>query len=400
MPERGEVPPTAGLPLRWGDLAGSGGSLEQDLAAFLRQPSVQVEGSGTAALVIALLSLKRLSGRKSVVIPAYTCPLVALAVHHCGLRPVVCDTRPDHFDFCPQALAAACGDDVLAVVVTHLGGRVADLATATALATAAGAAVIEDAAQALGASWQGLPVGGLGDIGVYSLGVGKGLTIYAGGALAARDEALRLEMQTTSAQIAPYRLGWEIRRIVELCAYGLLYRPSGLGFAYGRPLRRELKAGRLIEAVGDDCAADIPLHRVGAWRKHVGARALKRLPGFLQAGRERAAPRKSRLQGIDGLKVLDDAPGDVGVWPFFQVLTPTRQARDDALGQLWSAGLGVGRLFIHALPDYDRLEPLVGPSKPNNARDFADRMLTISNSEWLDDARFEQVCRVLERGAR
>jgi dTDP-4-amino-4,6-dideoxygalactose transaminase len=332
-----------------------------------------------------------------VVIPAYTCPLVALAAVHCGLTPVLCDTRPGGFDLDPDALAAACGDDTLAVVVTHLGGRVADLSTATAIARRAGACVVEDAAQAMGATWRGQPVGSLGDIGFYSLGVGKGLTIYAGGVLVARNAALRRQMRETAAQIAPYRLGWELRRMAELAGYGLLYRPNGLRLVYGAALRRNLRAGRLIEAVGDDCSAGIPLHRVGGWRRAIGASALKRLPGFLAACTARAARRKIRLQAIGGVSVMDDAEGDAGVWPFFQVVMPTETARDDALGQLWQDGLGVGRLFIHALPDYPYLPPMIGGAKVNNARDFAARMLVITNSEWLSDDRFEDICAALER---
>lgn len=397
MPRGGrDVPPTAGLPLSLRDFVAAGQSLEQDIAAFVGQASAQIEASGTAALVIALASLKRLSGRRSVVVPAYTCPLVALAVIHCGLKPVLCDTRPGDFDLCPEALAAVCGDDTLAVLVTHLGGRVADVATATTLARGAGAAVIEDAAQSLGARWQGRPVGGLGDIGVYSLGVGKGLTIYSGGVLVARDEALRRELRETAARIAPYRLDWELRRMVELAGYGLLYRPRGLWLAYGLPLRRHLRAGKLIEAAGDDCSAKIPLHRVGGWRKRIGANALKRLPVFLAAGAARAAARRSRLEAIDGVSVLGDAEGDAGVWPFLQVLMPSERTRDAALRRLWPAGLGVGRLFIHALADYPYLEPDIDGSGIPNARDFAARMLTVTNSEWLGEGNFEQVCRALE----
>jgi dTDP-4-amino-4,6-dideoxygalactose transaminase len=392
-----EVPPTAGLPLAWRDFVGTGASLERSLADFLRQPAAQIECSGTAALVTALASLKRLSGRRSVVIPAYTCPLVALAVAHCGLTPVACDTRPGGFDLSPEALAAACGDDTLAVVVTHLGGRVADLATAAVIARSAGAYVIEDAAQSMGAAWRGQPVGGIGDIGVYSLGVGKGLTIYGGGVLVARDEALRLEMRKTAAQIAPHRPGWELRRLFELAGYGLLYRPSGLKLAYGLPLRRHLRAGRLIAAVGDDCFADVPLHSVGAWRKAIGANALERLPAFLAAGTARAVRRKARLEAIGGIRVVADAADAAGIWPFLQVLMPTEQARDAALGGLWREGLGVGRLFIHALPDYPKLSPLFARSNVDNARDFAARMLTVSNSEWLGEDRFEDICAGLER---
>jgi dTDP-4-amino-4,6-dideoxygalactose transaminase len=125
-------------------------SLEQNLAAFLCQPDTQIECSGTAALIVALVTLQRTSSRRSVVIPAYTCPLVALAVAHCGLKPVLCDTRRNHFDLCPESLAAVCDEDTLAIIPTHLGGRVADLAAAAAIAKSVGACVVEDAAQSLG----------------------------------------------------------------------------------------------------------------------------------------------------------------------------------------------------------------------------------------------------------
>ena len=391
-----EAPPTAGLPLVWRDFVASRASLDREVAAFLEQPSAQIESSGTAALVIALESLKRRNHRRSVVIPAYTCPLVALAVIHCGLRPVICDTRPGHFDLSPQALTEVCGEDTLAVVVTHLGGRVADLPTAAAIARRVGAYVVEDAAQAMGATLRGAPVGGLGDIGVYSLGVGKGLTIYAGGVLVAREDDLRREMREVSGQISVGRPGRELRRLVELAGYWLLYRPAGLRLAFGVPLRRHLRAGRLIEAVGDDCSADLRLDRVGAWRRTIGASALQRLPMFLDASASRALGRKSQLLAIEGVDVMGDVEGGAGVWPFFQVLMPSEAARDRALERLWSRGVGVGRLFIHALPDYGYLARALGGARCSNARDFAARMLVITNSQWLGDQRFNAICAVLK----
>jgi dTDP-4-amino-4,6-dideoxygalactose transaminase len=391
-----EVSPTAGLPLAWRDLLPSSASLEHNLAAFLSQPETQIECSGTAALVVALATLKRTSHRRSVVIPAYTCPLVAFAVAHCGLKPVLCDTRSNHFDLCPESLATVCGEDTLAVIPTHLGGRVADLAAATAIAKNVGASVVEDAAQSLGASWQGQPVGSLGDMGFYSLGVGKGLTIYGGGVVVARDEDLRRQLRATSAEIAPYRLAWEVRRLLELLGYFALYRPAGLGLAYGLPLRRKLKKGKLIEAVGDDCSPDILLHRVGAWRKMIGASALERLPAFLDTTAAQAMYRKRRLDQISGISVMHDVAGNIGTWPFFQVLMPTQQARDQALAHLWHTGLGIGRLYIHALPDYQYLASMFSNSVTPNARDFAARMLTISNSPWLDEDDFMHICSVLE----
>src|SRR2546427_8158285 len=82
------LPPTAGLPLRAADLLPWGDAdLATALAQWLGVPAVQLECSGTSALMVALQTLRRLApGRSEVIAPAYTCPLVALAVAHCGLQ--------------------------------------------------------------------------------------------------------------------------------------------------------------------------------------------------------------------------------------------------------------------------------------------------------------------------
>ena len=386
-----EVPPTAGLPLRWGDFLPARQPFESALAEMLGVPEVQVECSGTAALIVALTALRTLSGRRRVIVPAYTCPLVVLAVAHCGLQAVTCDVRANSFDFSAQQLEALCDDDTLAILPTHLGGRVADVATAAHIARGAGAWVIEDAAQALGAT----SIAVHGDIAFYSLAAGKGLTLYEGGVLVARREELRRLLRATSERIARFRPAWEARRLVELAGYCALYRPLPLRIAYGVPLRRALRRGKAVEAVGDDFSRRIPLHRVGGRRRSIGTNAVKRLPGFLQELERQAERRMAMLKTMECLRVIDGP----GVWPFFMVLMPSEAARDAALARLWTGGVGVSRLFIHALPDYAYLAPLLDSRDVPNARDLAARMLTISNSPWLRDADFERICSVLSATA-
>jgi len=263
------------------------------------------------------------------------------------------------------------------------------------LAQSCGAWVIEDAAQALGATNRGQSVGTLGDLGFYSLAAGKGLTLYEGGVLVARDAALRQALRETSAQIAPYRVLWEMRRLAQLVGYAALYRPETLRLAYGIPLRRALKRGELIKAVGDDFSSAIPLHRAGAIRRAVGANAALRLPAFLEVLSAQAISRKKQLETISGVTVIGDSDASRGSWPFLMVLMATERARDAALARLWTAGLGVSRLFIHALPDYPYLAKRLGSADVTNARDFAARMLTISNSPWLRDRDFAMILSTL-----
>ncbi|GKS75101.1 DegT/DnrJ/EryC1/StrS family aminotransferase [Acidovorax sp. SUPP950] len=404
-----EAPPTASLPLRMADLLpGGDADLGGALARFLGVPAVQVECSGTAALVVALTALRTLApDRDEVVVPAYTCPLVAMAVAHCGLKLRLCDLGPGTLDLDLAELDPLCGHRTLAVLPTHLAGRVVDTANVRSLARAAGAWVIEDAAQALGARVAGASVGAGSDLAFFSLAVGKGLTLFEGGALIAADPQLRTACLHASRSTVPRRIFWELRRSAELLAYAALYRPATLPMAYGAPLRRALARGDRVGAAGDDFSPRIPLHRVGRWRQAVGVRALARLPDWLAAAQARAAPRVARLRGIAGLQVLEDsvaAGGAQGTWPTLLVLLPHAAAREAALKSLWGAGLGVGVPFVHVLPDYGRYAHLVSAEDRAaglpQARRFATQVLSISNSPWLDDAGFERVCATLAQAVR
>lgn len=349
-------------------------------------------------MVVALRAMHRLRPqRDEVIVPAWTCPLVAWAILRADLKPVLCDLAVNHFDMDIVQLSTLANARTLAIVPTHLAGRVADVNASLDIAHRAGAYVLEDAAQALGAQQDGRSVGLLGDAGFFSLAVGKGLTLFEGGLLLTRDIVLRDAFATShDAIIKPdARMDWQ--RALELIGYTLAYRPSLLPLAYGRPLRKALAEGDPVAAVGDDFGPDIPLHTVSRWRQAVGTRALKRLPSFLEATRTQALPRVSRLRRIAGVTVFDDAPGQHGVWPFLLLTLPTQTQRDKALQTLWTSGLGVSRLFIHALPDYGYLRGAVPDTALPNARDFAARSLTITNSPWLDDAAFESICQTLEK---
>lgn len=396
-----ELPPTAGLPLLYADFYRSPArSLGQGLRHWLGIPEPIITCSGTAALILALHTLaKRLPGRTDIIVPAYTCPLVALTSHFIpGTRIIPCDLLPESIDLDPERLRSLCGDRTLAVVVTHLGGQVADVEQASVIAGRCGAAVIEDAAQAMGARCRGKSVGLRGDVGFFSLAVGKGLTMYEGGVLFSRNPELHAELAASASERLGAGLYWNGRRILELLGYAALYRPDRLRRVYGEQLRARLDAGDAIGAVGDDFTlADIPLHRPDRFRMRAAANALERLPAFLQDGRQRAAKRAALLEAPETVRIITSGPKNSGVWPFFMALMPTEQRRDAAMNALWRTGLGVSRLFIHALPDYPYLAPFL-PQQTDcpAAREFASRMLTVSNSPWLDEASFQAVADALQ----
>ena len=394
-----EIPPTAGLPLEWRDLlpTRSTVALTERLETLLGIEGVQVTCSGTAALVIALSVLGAESERREVIVPAYTCPLVALAVAQCGLTLRICDLQPDGMGMDLSELALLCGPRTLAIVPTYLGGCVLDINGVLACAASAGAWVIEDAAQAMGARHvDGTPVGMRGDIGFYSMAVGKGLTMYEGGVLVSRHPQLRTKLQNMATVIAPRNVWWELRRSIELLGYAAFYRPRGLPLVYGEPLRRALRRNDAEAAAGDRIPAKITLHHVGAWRQSVAARAATRWLDYHAVLRSQAQRRKTRLNEVAGIAVIDDAPRAQGVWPVLLVRMPNGVARDAVLAELWGAGVGVGVPFARALPDYPSLRGIVPATDVPNAGAFATRILAITNSPWLDELTFARIVERIE----
>jgi perosamine synthetase len=392
-----ELPPTAGMPIHWRDLLPGSASLADRLGPMLGIDELQFTCSGTAALVIALTTLAADSNRTEVVIPAYTCPLVALAVSQCGLKVRLCDSRSDALEMDPAALEALCSVRTLAVVPTYLCGRVHDIQPVLDCAARVGASVIEDAAQALGARHtDGTPVGMRGDIGLYSLAVGKGLTMYEGGVLMSRHPHLRVALRGTAEAIAPRKPAWELRRCIELLGYALFYRPLFLPLVYGMPLRRALGRHDMQGAAGDHVPATIPLHRPGRWRQSVAARTAARWSHYQDLTVRQAQVRSAQLRDIAGIRLIEDAPGAQGVWPVLMVLMPDAATRKKVLSGLWHIGVGIGVPFAFVLADYPLLDNIMPADAVANARGLAARVLTITNSHWLDDATFDRIVDCIE----
>jgi UDP-2-acetamido-2-deoxy-ribo-hexuluronate aminotransferase len=179
-------------------------------AAFIQGPAVQAFASelgswlgdahvvpcanGTDALTLALLSLELPPGTE-VIVPAFTYIATLEAVALLGLRPVLADVRPDTFMLDPDAVQAALTPRTGAVLVVHLFGQCANLEAISALCSKVNVSLVEDNAQALGATFA-FPggeiacAGTIGEIGTTSFFPSKNLGCLGdGGALFTRDAA-------------------------------------------------------------------------------------------------------------------------------------------------------------------------------------------------------------------
>ncbi len=162
--------------------------LEKEVANFTGSNFAVACASGSDALLLALMALQ--VGRDDEVITTpFTFGATAGAIARLGARPVFVDIDPESFNIDARALVRAVTSRTKAIIPVHLFGLMADMDAVMAVAAHCGAAVVEDAAQSLGASYKGGQAGTLGAAGCFSFFPSKNLGGAGDGGLIATNRA-------------------------------------------------------------------------------------------------------------------------------------------------------------------------------------------------------------------
>ena len=238
-------------------------ALEGELAAMLAVPHAIAVSSGTDAVLLALMALGIGPGDE-VITPTYSFFATAGCVSRLGGRPVLVDIDPETYNIDPSTIARAITPHTKAIVPVHLFGLSADLDPILAIAERAGIAVIEDAAQAIGATYKSRIVGGIGAIGCFSFFPSKnlgafgdaGLVTTNDAALAKRMRLLRthgmepryyhhlvganFRMDALQAAVlrvkAPHLAAWTAGRRANAARYRSLFHAAGLDGVVALPI--------------------------------------------------------------------------------------------------------------------------------------------------------------------
>lgn len=261
----------------WFVLGNEVSGFEKAFAAYLGVGHCIGVGNGTDALELAFRALGLGAGDRVVTV-ANAGMYTTLAAGLAGCEPVFCDVDPDTMLMDPAALAAIRGDDIKAVVVTHLFGRLADMPALLDIARDRGWWVIEDCAQAHGGRRDRTMAGGFGDIATFSFYPTKNLgALGDGGALATDDAGIaerlrRLRQYGWAGKYDVSLTGGRNTRLDEIQAAVLSARLPRLDAANAR--RREIAAMyarmitrddvRLPPHGGDDHVQHLYVIRTGA----------------------------------------------------------------------------------------------------------------------------------------
>lgn len=162
---------------------------EQEFAAYFGVPRTVATVNGTAALHIALL-LAGVKPGDEVIVPSLTFIASINVIRYVGATPVFWDASATHWNADPDQLEALVTPRTRAILAVHLYGDAMEMGPVLTVAQRHGLPVIEDAAEALGATWKGQPCGSIGTLGCLSFNGNKTLTTGGGGLLISRDAEL------------------------------------------------------------------------------------------------------------------------------------------------------------------------------------------------------------------
>jgi dTDP-4-amino-4,6-dideoxygalactose transaminase len=331
--------------------------------------------SGTSALRLAIeVAASQAGGSDAMVaLPAYCCYDVATAADGAEVGVVLYDLDPFTLSPDPASLDRAMSAGAAALVVAHLYGYAVDLELAARATEKSGALLIEDAAQGVGGTYKGRPLGSHGSLSVLSFGRGKGRTGGHGGALLANDERGKRLMAAARARIAAGRTS--VAAPAKLIAQWGLSRPGwyrlpaslpflGLGDTVYRPPQPARRMDRLSAAT-----------LAATWGEAAVA---------TEARRANAARLVSALQEVPGINLVTPLPNTApGYLRLPALLSESRRARSEK-------SLGIVPGYPASLADLEGFGARRADSGAlvQGARTLAGRLVTIPTHGWLRDEDF------------
>ena len=288
---------------------------EQAFAGFCSTEYAVACSNGTTALHLALLGLGVQPGDE-VLTPTLTFISTANAVRYCGAEPVFVDSEPRTMNLDPAQIERHVTPRTKGIIVVHLYGHPADMDPILAIAKKHGLFVLEDAAEAHGATYKGRVAGSLADAATFSFYGNKIITTGEGGMITTNNAALRDKMITLRGQgVDPQRRYW-------FPVVGYNYRLTNIQAA-------------------------------------LGLAQLEQIDHHLQRRQEIAAQYRNVLAPLKDVMTLpvEESWGHHAYWGYSVILKPESQlGSDELMRALARDGIETRPVFIpvHTMPPYHK----------------------------------------------
>ncbi len=327
---------------------------EEEFARFCGVRYGVATSNGTTALHLALAILGIGPGDE-VIVPTLTFIATANVVRYTGATPVFADSEPRTWNIDPADVARKITRRTKAIIPVHLYGHPAEMDAINALAREHNLVVIEDAAEAHGAAYQGRRVGALARLAAFSFYGNKIITTGEGGMLTTDDDALAEQARWLRDHgMSPTRRYWHP-------VIGYNYRLTNLQAA-------------------------------------LGVAQMERIEEFIARKRAIATLYSDLLRGTPGITLPPEAPWAKNVYWMFSILVDDAfgLGRDPLMAHLKSRGIDSRPFFhpIHTMPPY-----ATGTSLPVAER-LSRQGINLPSSVALTDDDVRRVVRAIQEAAQ
>lgn len=353
------------------------GRLETQLCDAAGRSRAHLVSSGRAAMVWALEAMKLAAAdarRTEVVFPGYTCYSVPAAVEIAGLVPRIIDVDPTTLSPDLDSLHRVDFSRVLAIVSANLYGMPDELLAMESLARERGVFMLDDAAQSMGARLGGRPVGGFGDMGLFSFDKGKNITTLQGGALMADSDKLWSAVVEAGSELLDDTPAATVSLLLKLPVYVVMLRPH----LYGLVRRLPIGLGLTPYDTG------YPIAEFSRTLTGLASLQLERLQE-LNAVRIRNADRlRAHLRDVNGVTIPKPLADSEPVYPRFPVLVDPG-SRAGLISTLERAGIGATASYPKAMVDVPQVMQRLAPDQRETpgARDVAARIVTLPTHGYV-----------------
>lgn len=308
--------------------------------------------SGRGALFALLKALG--IDNAEVVMPAYTCSVVAYAVSISGNTPVFVDAEANGFNMDLDQLEAAITPNTAMVIPTHVFGfpanvdRIAEIVRHAEARHGRKIWILQDCAHAFGATWRGRRVSEAGDAALFGLGISKMMTSIFGGMLTTSDAALAARVREWRSANSPApTTGASLEHRVYLAAATTAFSAPFYGAVRWLQDETSLLDG-MTKAYHMDGQIRLPpdaAHQMPPIDAEVGLTQLARYPHFVERRRHRARIYREQLSLPAGWRMPADDDG--ATYSHFPIHVPDRER---TIRDFLAAGIQLGRLIEYSVP--------------------------------------------------
>jgi perosamine synthetase len=364
---------------------------QEKLQEYLQVHHCFLVSSGRAALTLILKTLAELRPDKTeVIIPGYTCFSVPSAVVKAGLKIVPADISMNHLGLDADKLEPLINKNTLAIISVHLLGIPSNMSEYKQLAKKHRVWLIDDAAQAMGATWNNKMLGTLGDIGFYSLGRGKNMTTGAGGIIVTDFEEIAIPLQQQIQNLPDNNIINDLDILLKMVGISCFLPPRRYWFAAKLPM---------LELGKSEFSTRFRLARYPPSAAGIGLALLPELTQINAVRKKNAAWLNVSLSHLHTNRIQTISPSLEGepVYLRYPLFFVDSNDRKKIFSRMVQSGIGASPLYPTAITQIEGISRYFGPGQYSVpvAQQVADTILTLPTHPYVTEKDLDKMTQIL-----